>query len=437
MDKYLLTASIRADGSSRFGSENRFGYFPSFALGWKMHQEGFMQDVNWLSQFKVRASWGQIGNDKIGYYPAYSLIQNNLNAVFGTGDRVKLHDGGTATKPENPNIKWERTEQIDLGFNAGVLEDKLTFEFDYFRKTTNDMLVDVPIVASAGYQQFQTKNIGSVLNSGIEFSATWKSSINEFNYGIGFNGTSIKNEVLSLGGEGTDIFGGNANGSISKTAEGHPIGSFYGYVSDGVFQNQAEVDGTPHLGGAAPGDIKFKDVNGDGVINGDDRDYIGSPIPDFIGGFYFNLDYKGFDFNLDWQFQLGSEIYNAKKAIRPGNYNFEVSYLDRWTGEGTSNTEPKLSNGGNNYLVSDRFVESADYLRLRNVQLGYSLSDDVISNWGISKLRFYISATNIWTITSFTGFTPEINSATPIAANIDYGGYPVPATFNLGLNLTF
>ena len=436
-DKYLLTASIRADGSSRFGSENRFGYFPSFALGWKMHKEDFMQNIDWLSHLKLRGSWGQIGNDKIGYYPSYSLIQNNLNAVFGTGDGVSLHDGGTATKPENPNIKWERTEQVDLGINTGVLNDKLTFEFDYFRKTTNDMLVDIPIVASAGYQQFQTKNIGTILNQGLEFSATWKSSINEFNYSIGFNGTTIKNEVLSLGGEGIDIYGGSANGSISKTAEGHPIGAFYGYVTDGVFQTLDEIYAYPHFAGTEPGDIRFRDLNGDNVIDENDRDFIGSPIPDFMGGMYFNFDYKGFDFNLDWQFQVGNEIYNAKKAVRPGNYNFEVSFLDRWTGEGTSNSEPRLTNGGNNYLVSDRFIESADYMRLRNIQFGYSISEDIVSKWGISKLRFYLSATNIWTITSFTGYSPEINSSTPIAANIDTGGYPVPATYNLGVNLTF
>lgn len=439
-DTYLLTATIRADGSSRFGKNNRYGYFPSVGVGWRISNEPFLAYSNLISNLKVRASWGKTGNDKISNYPGIPTVSGNLNATLGNPPTVQY--GATVINLANPDVKWEETEQTDIGIDVGFLRNRLRATIDYYFKKTNGILVQVPIPTYIGVNTFPYVNAATVVNYGFEFDVKWSDVVGEFNYSIGVIASTVHNTVRSLGQGNTAIFGGGVGTSgllASRTIPGGPIGAFYGYKVLGVFQTSQEVANSPTLEGYTeqPGDLKYADTNDDKVITTADRTYLGSPIPSFTYGINLGAAYKGFDLSANFDGQTGNKIYNAKMMARFGTPNFEKIYLQSWNGEGTSNTVPRVTNSGVNYQVSSFFLVDGSFLRLRNVQLGYTLPDRYIKTLSIRKLRIYVSGTNLFTDTKYTGYTPQFAGGTVIDNNIDRGIYPVARTISLGINLNF
>lgn len=438
-DKYLFTATFRRDGSSKFSEANRYANFPSLAVGWNAINEDFLLNNKIFSNLKVRASWGVIGNEKINYLRQYSLVLNGINALFG--DDIQ-YPGATYGVSGNPDLKWESTEQLDVGIEMGFLDDRLTAEIDYYNRVTSDILIDLPVPGYYGNGDgaLITFNAGEVLNRGIELVLGWKSQVKDINYSFNANLTTIHNETLKVSGTGgTDeeligLFNGR---QVTRTVPGLPVGSFYGYKVIGVFQNQADLDSYPHLSNTGVGDLKYADVNDDGILNSDDRTDLGSPIPTLLYGFNANVEYKRFDLTIDFQGQSGNKIFNGKETVRPDPYNFEQRYFNYWDGEGTSNTEPRPSNGGINYEPSSRYIYDGSFFRLRNISLGYTLPQELIQKAGMKSVRAYARVTNLFTTSSFTGYTPEIVSGSPILNGIDSGTYPIPRIYSLGLNLTF
>ncbi len=440
-EKYLATVTLRRDGSSKFSEENRWGTFPSFALGWNIGQEDFMNSFEWLSAAKLRGSWGKIGNEKISYYDRFARIQSNLPAIFGNPDAI--YPGATFGKSGNTDLKWETTTQTDIGMDLDLFKGKLTAEFDLYNRLTEDILVELSTPGHLGNGQGQRVryNAASVENSGFEFNFKWQERFDTFGYSVGLVGTTLKNEVKAIGGNaGIDsvlIGGFLGNGqAVTLSRVGLPIGAFYGYVTDGVFQNQTELDAYPHMAQAGIGDLRFKDVNGDGRINGLDRTYIGSPIPDMILGLNIDMDYRNFDLSIGLQGQFGNEIFNGKNVVRPDPYNFEAHVWDRWRGEGTSDDEPRASFGGYNFLPSDRFIHDGSFIRLRSVVLGYTLPKAWTERVNVENARMYLQATNLLTFTKYTGYTPEIGSYDVLSNGIDNGIYPIPSVITFGFNMT-
>jgi TonB-linked SusC/RagA family outer membrane protein len=439
---YILTVTYRRDGSSKFSPSNRYGDFPSVALGWNISEERFMKNLKFLSKLKIRGSWGQVGNEKINYYDQYSVVNSNIVTVLGTPPTA--NPGASFGPIGNPNLKWEVTTQTDAGLETSLFKDRLTGEFDYFNKVTDKVLVDLSIPGYFGNGEGTQErfNAAKVLNRGFEFNLSWRDQIGKVKYSLGANGTVLHNEVLSIGGVGgsdTVLFGGYLSNGLATTASriGLPIGAFYGYKTDGLFQTQAELNAYPHLSGAGVGDLKFLDMNGDGKLDGRDRTYLGSPIPKFIFGFNFALEYKGIDLSVDFQGQTGNKIFNAKEVVRPDKYNFESHVLGAWTGQGTSYTEPKASFGGYNYNISDFFIQDGSFLRIRDIVVGYTLPAAVSKTLYMQKCRIYFKADNLYTWTKFTGYSPEIGSGDVLSAGIDFGAYPITAVYSFGLNFNF
>jgi len=417
-DKYFATATIRADASSRFGANNKWGYFPSVSAGWVISKENFMKNASWVSNLKLRASWGQAGNQELPNYAYETLVST-------TGGVVNIVRYG------NPDLKWETTTQTNFGVDLSILENKLSFSADYFNKTTNDILLAVQLPAvSVGVIDRTYVNAGEVENKGFEFGLNFQNNDNEFKYGVNANIASLKNNVNKLYQFVPNIIDDVTH---TKTQAGQPISSYFGYQFEGIYQNTTEVNS--HLyanaNGAQPGDMKFRDVNGDGQINADDRKFIGNPIPRVTYGLSFNASYKNFDLSFLFQGVEGVDRYNDLKQIlnfdsRPFNSTTDV--LNSWNGEGTSNTQPRLTfnpNGGKQ--VSSAFVEDASYLRLKNVELGYTFGNDAIP--GVSSLRIYTSAQNLLTFTDYTGLDPESTSL------LDQGTYPQSATIIFGAKI--
>lgn len=414
-NKYFVSGTVRADGSSRFGPNNKWGYFPSVSGGWVMSKEKFMESAKWISNLKWRASWGQSGNQEIPNN-AYETL------VTETGGIIKVVRYG------NPDLKWETTTQTNFGLDLGVFENKLTFSVDYFDKTTDDILLAVGLPSATVGQINKTYvNAGIVSNKGFEFGANFQNDDHEFKYGISGNIATLKNNVEKLQQYVTEITDDKTH---TKTVVGQPISSYYGLKFDGIYQNQAEINSTlySNTNGVKPGDIKFKDLNGDGQINADDRTFIGSPIPKITYGFSFNASYKRFDMSFLFQGVAGVDRYNDLKQIldydsRP--FNSTTAVLNAWNGEGTSNTIPRNTmndNGGSQ--VSSVFVEDASYLRLKNLEIGYTLDPKII---GDRYLRLYISGQNLLTFTKYTGLDPESTSL------IDQGTYPQSTSILMGL----
>ncbi len=440
--KYLLTVTFRRDGSSKFSEENRYSNFPSFAAGWNLSKESFMKRISVISNLKLRASWGIIGNEKIAYYDRYARVESGLLNIFGINQSPNT--AASYGKSGNPDLKWESTTQTDIGMEIGLFDNRLTGEFDYYRRVTDDILIELSTPGYLGNGQGQKIrfNAASVLNQGLEAMINFRGRINNLDYKIGIIGSSVHNEILEVGGNaGIDsvLIGGYLGNGIPVTQSrvGIPIGSFYGYQTQGIFQDQGELDSYPHNSQAGIGDLRFVDVNNDNAINGNDRTNIGSPIPKFIFGINTEISYKGFDFSMDVQGQTGNKIFNGKEVVRPDPYNFEKHVFDRWTGPGTSNSEPKPSFGGYNYTPSDKFVLNGSFMRLRSLVIGYTIPDKLISKLGVSQLRFYFKGTNLYTLTKFTGYTPEIGSSDVLSNGIDNGIYPISAIYSFGANLTF
>ena len=439
--KYILTATFRRDGSSKFSKGNRYGNFPSFAAGWNVSREDFMKNIPIISNLKVRGSWGIIGNDKIGYESQYSLTQTMVTVL---GSPPSANSAITYSVTGNPALKWESTTQGDAGLEIDLFKGKLTGEFDYYNRVTKDILIalSTPDYLGNGQGAKVAFNAASVKNTGFESKITWKDNIGKVGYSITFLGSTINNKVLKVGGSsGIDslLFGGFLSNGIPVTQSriGLPIGAFYGYKTNGVFQGTDDLNSYPHLSTAVPGDLRLVDVNNDGKLDGNDRTYIGSPIPKFILGFSVGADYYGFDFSFDIQGVYGNKLFNAKEDVRPDPYNWEKHVLGDWTGPGTSNTEPIASYGGNNYLPSDKFIQDGSFTRLRNVTLGYTLPSGFTKKIAISQLRIYIKGSNVYTISKFTGYSPEIGSSDVLSNGIDFGTYPVTSVYSFGINLTF
>ena len=436
-DKYLFTATYRRDGSSKFSKNNRYANFPSLAVGWNVINEGFLKDNSFLSDLKLRASWGIIGNEKIAYDRQYSRVNNGVNGVFGAGE--KIYPGSTYGVSGNPNLKWESTHQTDIGLETSFFGNKLTAEFDYYQRSTQDILIDlaVPGYLGNGDGAAITFNSAVVLNRGLEYNIGWNGVVGGLKYRLGTVGTTIHNEATKISGfSGSGDFVQNGSGT-TRTYVGDPLGSFYGYKVIGVFQNQAELDAYPHRSDAEIGFLKFEDTNKDGVLDSDDRVNIGSPIPTFIYGLSSEFSYKWFDLSVDFQGQQGNKIFNAKETIRPDLYNFEEHVINRWKGEGTSNVEPRATSGGYNFLPSSRFIQNGSYLRLRSLTLGYNLPKSVADKMNMKTARVYVRGTNIFTSSKFTGYTPEVGSNNPLDNGSDFGGYPIPRVYSAGFNITF
>lgn len=415
--KYFATATMRADASSRFGPNNKWGYFPSFSGGWVVSKEDFMKDIDWMSNLKLRASWGKAGNQEIPNNAYETLVSSSGGVV-------------NVVRYGNPDIKWETTTQTNFGLDLGILKNKLSFTADYFTKKTDDILLTVGLPAvSVGVINRTYVNAGEVSNKGFEFGLNLQNNDHAFKYGLNANIATLTNRVNKLQEFVKNI---TDDYTHTKTEVGQPISSYYGYQFDGIYQNAAEVSSYlfANANGAQPGDIKFKDINKDGQINADDRTFIGNPIPKITYGLSFNSEYKSFDFSFLLQGVQGVDRYNDLKQIlnydsRP--FNSMVSVLNSWNGEGTSNTTPRLTfnnNGGGN--VSSVFVEDASYLRLKNIEIGYTFSKTVL---GIRDMRLYASGQNLFTITKYTGLDPESTLL------IDKGTYPQSKSFIFGVKV--
>jgi TonB-dependent starch-binding outer membrane protein SusC len=441
-DKYLLSANTRLDGSSRFGSSNRWGIFPSVSAGWRISEESFF-NVQAINDLKVRASWGQLGNQDIGLYAFSSNLQQTFYAL---GNPQELNVAYFPAADYNPDVKWETTTQQDIGLDLFAFNYKLFVAADYYVKNTTDMLLILPQPMTSGFSNTGYENLGEVQNKGWEFQLLWKDNIGEIRYNIGANLATLHNEVISLGTMSEPITAGLFFDMSTRTEVGHSIREFYGYVTDGVFQNQAEIDAHATQVGAVPGDIRFRDLNDDGAIDSDDRDFIGNPYPDFFYGLSAGLEYKHFDLSLLFQGQQGNDIYNATAfwLTNSGyNYNKGTAILDRWTGAGTSNFEPRVTTVdiNQNTRGSDRYIEDGSYLRLKNLQLGFTLPEQVGTKLGISNARIYFSGYNLLTITDYTGYDPEVGAARATLGDRTVGfdevTYPQSKSYILGLNLTF
>ena len=447
MDRYLFTFSFRADGSSKFGPDHRWGYFPSLALGWRMTEEEFLKGrFTWLNNLKIRGSWGQIGNDKIGNYKYYALA--NIDPVYDAVFNSIYYSGGTITSLYNRSVHWERSEQFDVGFDLGVLDNRLTVEFDFYNRKTKDMLVTVDVPGSVGLSPVET-NVGSVTNRGVDFTINWQQSIRDFNYSVRFTGTTIYNRVGKLGGMRIpkgDIGSGRL---ISMTEEGKSIGYFYGYKVAGIFQSPEEISqynamaaaasGNPdqkYQYNVAPGDLIYHDLDGNGYVDDKDRTDIGSPIPKFIGGLGISMDWKGIDFSLDFQGNFGNKIFNAKQIERySGADNWDRTFLGRWREDHRNTSVPRMTFEGNNYFVSSRYVENGSYVKLQNLELGYTFPQYMVQKLHLQKLRVFFSGNNLFYITKYHGFTPEITGSA-LEAGIDRTIYPVTASCRFGVNIT-
>lgn len=440
--KYLLTASIRRDGGSRFGPDNKWGTFPSVSVGWRVSQEGFMQGLGALSDLKLRASYGETGNDRIGDYVYQATLNSNLFYSFdGT-----LLSGSTITALANADLKWETTKMKNIGVDVGFWSDKFTLSFEWFENTTEDMILGVPIPQSLGYDGAPVANVGTVKNNGMEFTLGYQLNSGDFSLNLDGNMGFINNELVSLG-TGNTIFGPSFQGdAMTLTEEGQPIAYFYGWIADGLFQSGEDTSMQPN---SAAGDIKFRDVNDDGVIDANDRTNLGHYLPDFTYGLNAKATYKGFDFTMFWQGVSGNEIFNNLRYHTEGMtrlFNASAVVLDRWTPTNTDTDVPRAINSdpNRNSRASSRFVEDGSYLRLKNVSLGYSFPASKLSNWSkgtISKIRLYVSAQNLLTITDYSGYDPEIGVRTGINSSlgmgIDYGQFPAARTFLGGIQVSF
>ena len=446
-EKYMVQATIRRDGSSRFGSNNKYGTFPSFSVGWNIMNEDFMKNTrDWLTNLKLRASWGKNGNDNIGDFAYTTMTATGGSSNYYFGQTASMTYGSKANRLANEDLKWEESEQTNIGLDFGFWNNQLTFTVDYFLKKTNGMIIDMPIPSYVGEQR-PLANVGDMENSGWEFELGYKWNISDARFAVKANASYLKNKLKNLGNDT-----GFLNYGISQFADGgtraengQPFPFFYGYKTDGILQNQAEADAynAQYGGNSKPGDFRFVDTNGDNKITSDDRTNIGNGIPDWSFGLNFDADWKGFDLGVFFQGVSGVDVFDAtyRQDIASGNYPTWV--LQRWTGEGTSNTVPTLGDS-KNWVCSDMYVRDGSYLRLKNLTLGYTLPRSLTSKVGISRLRIYGRAENLITWTKYWGFDPEIGAGwdndsqkhNTQFTGVDYGVYPQARTFTIGVNVS-
>ena len=442
-ERYMFQFTLRRDGSSRFGSNNKYGVFPSFSLGWNFVREPFFNMPEWVTIGKLRYSWGKNGYENIGDFTYTTLTSMGNNVLFG---RIATKQNGSkANRIANPDLKWEESEQHDLGIDLGFMKDALTLSVDYFIKKTNGMILAMPIPSYVG----ETKplgNVGDMENKGVEIELGWKGHISDFHYSLKGNVSYVKNTLKNLGNtEGFLNFDGiqGIAGGGTRAENGQPFPFFYGYKTDGVFQNMDEVRAYTNADGqliqpkAVPGDVRFVDVNGDGQITTDDRTNIGNGTPDWTFGFNANADWKGFDFNIFLQGVHGSDVFDATYRSDVYSGNYPKWMLNRWTGEGTSDKYPRLSlQDETNWQVSDLYVCDGSYLRIKNMSLGYTLPAKITRRAFIERFRIYGMVENLVTWTKYWGFDPEIASG-GTSLGIDRGVYPQARTWTVGFNIAF
>ena len=443
-ERYMLQATVRRDGSSRFGTNNRYATFPSVSLGWNLRNEPFMDGkASWLSTAKLRASWGKNGNESIGDFRYTVLTAMGNNVLLGK-DALK-YIGSKANGLANPDLKWEESEQTDIGIDLGFLNNALTFTADYYIKKTNGMLLTQPIPSYVG----ETKpigNVGDMENSGFEFELGYKFHIADARFAIKGNATYLHNELKNLGNDtgylDYDSVQGISGGG-TRAMNGEPFPFFFGYKTDGIFQTMDEVNAyTNSTGGliqpdARPGFVRFVDVNGDGAITPDDRTNIGNGTPTWTFGLNFNAEWKGFDFNLFLQGVSGADVLDGTYRSDVYSGNYPTWMLDRWTGPGTSNKYPMLMLGDDvNWRMSDLYIHDASYCRIKNISLGYTLPQTLTKKFFVERLRFFVMAENLATWTKYWGFDPEISSG-GTSLGVDRGIYPQARTYTIGFNITF
>ena len=462
-DRYLLTASFRRDGSSRFGTTNQYGNFPSVSVGWRISEESFF-DVSWVSNLKLRGSWGELGRQQIGDFDDQAFINTNANYNFNN----QLADGAIQVNLANPSLKWETQVSRTVGVDASLFNGRFDATVEYYRNDSEDILVGVPIPGSFGAAEAPPANAASIRNTGFDVSLSYDDTLGDLNYELSTNVSTYNNEVISLG-NGEPIFG-----AASRTAVGSEIGEIYGYVTDGIFQSWDEVyaDDTPthqnmdpqerrnataRQGFTAPGDIRFKDLNGDGVINEDDRAYLGSPTPDFTYGFTANLQYSNWDATIFLQGNYGNKIYNQTRNyvenMRDYNNTSVRAFENRWTEDDPHNDVrfPRaiFNDPNGNIRASDRWVEDGSYMRLKNLSVGYTLPQDLTARAGMEQFRVYVSGQNLLTLTGYSGLDPEVGTNSGDAANNNIANdglfsrgfadaaWPHPRRFETGVQVTF
>ncbi|MCD7972248.1 MAG: TonB-dependent receptor [Candidatus Azobacteroides sp.] len=450
-ERYMGEFTVRRDGSSNFGKNNLYATFPSVSAGWNIHNEAFMESTrNWLTMLKVRASWGKNGNENIDAFRYTTTINSGNNYPFGKGENMIINTGVKPNGIANADLRWEESQQTDIGFDARFLNNALTFSFDYYDKRTNGMLMDVPLPNYVGDNR-PIGNVGKMKNSGVEMEIGYRFNVSDFRVNLSANATYLKNKLLDLGNEnGWSNYDDLKNvGTITRAQNGEPFPYFYGKKTNGIFQNQEEIDTytwtDPETGvsqliqpNAQPGDVRFVDLNNDGKIDDDDRTKIGKGTPDWIFGFNISLEYKGFDLNAMFYSTVGNDIYDGTRRTDLPYVNLPSYMLDRWHGEGTSNTIPRLVEGdlNENWLSSDLYVQDGSFLRLKNIQLGYTLPDHLTRKAFVNRLRVYVSAENLLTFTKYRGFDPEISSG-GTSLGVDRGVYPQARTISVGVNLSF
>ncbi|MDZ4682049.1 MAG: TonB-dependent receptor [Saprospiraceae bacterium] len=450
-NRYVINASVRRDGSSRFGTNNRFGVFPSVSAAWNVSNEPWFESVNFISALKLRASWGRLGNQEIGVYPFSSLVQTG-NRIYSFGGQIVT--GAQLVETGNSNIRWETSTQTDFGLDISVWNDRLSFIVDYYHKLTDGILVRVPVPQAGGATNPPYVNAGEIENKGLELGIIFKNKSRNFNYSIGANISSVQNKVLSLA-DSEPILGGFglSDGPITRSEPGRPIGSFYLWEMTGIFQTQEEIEASPfQTNDTRPGDVKFADLNGDNKIDDKDRAHFGSPFPDFIYGLNVGINWKNFDLSVLAQGVQGNDVYflygNFAYETQARGFNSYREILNRWTPTNTDTDIPKVSidDRNGNRRASTRFLEDGSYLRIRNITLGYNFKN-LINTDAIGGLRVYVTVQNAFTFTNYPGLDPEIqantndtrgiNIASDLAVGIDWGTVPASRTILAGLSLDF
>ncbi len=445
-ERYMVQGIIRRDGSTKFGSNHRYGIFPSVSLGWNISNEDFMSNrPEWFNTAKLRASWGKNGNDQISDFTYDPQTSTGNNYTFGTDDNNTTVNGTKPSSLTNPDVHWEESIQSDVGLDLAFFRNAFTFTVDYYLKKTSGMLIQMPVPTYAGDSK-PYANVGTMNNSGVEFETNVKFNVSAVNFNIGANAAYLKNKLVDLGNsDGFLALDSYQNvGTISRAENGECYPYFYGYKTDGIFQNESEVtewlneDQELLQPDAEPGDVRFVDVDGDGEITEDDRTKIGKGMPDWTYGFNLRADWKGFDFNLMLQGTIGNQIYDATRRTDIKYINLPSYMLDRWHGEGTSNSLPRFtfSDDNGNWLSSDLFVKDGDYMRVKNVSIGYTIPSSITKKVLIERFRVYASAENLLTFTKYDGFDPEISSGST-SLGVDRGVYPQARVFSFGANVSF
>lgn len=441
-DRYFLSGTIRADGSSKFAKGHRWGVFPAISAGWRISGERFMEDLGFVSNFKVNLNWGRLGNQNVAGFQYLNLYVKDQRYLLNDGQIT----GTRLSRLASPEITWETSEMLNALVEIGLFQGKLNANIAYFDKRTFNMLVPTISMGTVGTVEIPDSNIGEIRNQGMELELSHYNSVGDFSYNVGINTTFMKNILSKLYGTNNFISGGTG---IARSYEGEPLGSFYGWKTDGIYQTQGEIDGDsniandPRKGNITPGDIRFLDINGDNIVDERDRTNIGNANPKALVGLNLSADYKGFDFAVVFSGALGYKLYDAMmvRGVNPlQSFNMDKVALERWHGPGTSNTIPKMStiNANQNFRTSELGIKSGNYVRLKNLVFGYTVPNALASRIRASKLRVYVTGVNLLTLTKFDGVDPEVGlSAGNLQRGVVYNEYPQSKSFIVGLNLNF